>query len=203
MKNKIIYIDLDGTVLDVSDRLYFFYKNFMNGNKKLKKNSYWNFKKIKISEDAIVRKTCSDEGFIKKYIKQRKKFLEAEKLLKHDKLIKSSIVAIKKFKKNNKLILLTARSMKSNLFKELKRMKILNFFDKVLSSNAVSKKDMILNDGSFNRKKSVIVGDTEEDIRAGKSLKIKTIAVLTGIRSKKYLKQYKPDLIVGSVKDIK
>lgn len=203
MHNKIIYCDLDGTIIDVSDRLYFFYRKFMKGKKKLTKNSYWNFKKMKMPEDIIVKKTCKDEKFIKNYMKQRKKLLENKKFLKYDKSIKSSVAAVKKLRKNNKVIIVTAREKRSNLLKELKKLKVLKLFDKILSSGTMSKKNMILKSCTFDRKKAIIVGDTEEEIKAGKNLGIKTIAVLSGMRNRKYLKKCKPDLIIKSIKSIR
>ena len=203
MKNKVIYFDLDGTIIEVSSRLYTLYKILMKGKKKLTKNKYWNFKKIRMSEEAIVKKTCKDVKFIKDYVKKRKKIIEDEKFLKYDKTIKGSVAAINRLRKNNKTIIVTARKSRSNLIRELKRLKILRLFDKVLSSGTISKKEMILKDSCFDRKKSIIVGDTEGEISAGKALKIKTISVLTGMRSKRYLKRHKPDLIIKGIKNLK
>ena len=43
------------------------------------------------------------------------------------------------------------------------------------------------------------MGDTGEDIRVGKALKIKTCAVLSGFMNEKKLLGYNPDVIRSSV----
>jgi len=47
------------------------------------------------------------------------------------------------------------------------------------------------------------VGDTIDDIGAGKAAKAKTVAVLTGAQSREMLEKEKPDFIIESVKDLK
>jgi HAD superfamily hydrolase (TIGR01509 family) len=50
--------------------------------------------------------------------------------------------------------------------------------------------------------RSVYVGDTRVDIKAGKSAGMKTIGVLTGFDDLKSLKKEKPDAIINSVMDL-
>jgi phosphoglycolate phosphatase-like HAD superfamily hydrolase len=45
----------------------------------------------------------------------------------------------------------------------------------------------------------LIVGDTEVDIRAGKAVRIKTVAVLSGIRDRAALEAEAPDAIVSDL----
>jgi len=56
--------------------------------------------------------------------------------------------------------------------------------------------------GKFS-KNSIIVGDTETDILMGKHLVIKTIAVSSGMRNRKFLKKYKPDILIKDFSEIK
>ncbi|MBN1645256.1 HAD family hydrolase [Candidatus Woesearchaeota archaeon] len=203
MKNKVIFCDFDGVIIDNSDKLYSIYRDLMKEKRILSKIEYWNLKKIKIPEEEIIKKTFNNENFIQGYMEKRKDMIEDEKFLEFDRLIANSIESIKKLKENNKVILLTKRKNKNNLFTQLRKMKILNIFDEILVSGTVSKKDLILKSSLFAKDQSVIVGDTEEEISVGKNLGIQTIAVLTGLRARKFLENYKPDLIIESINDIR
>lgn len=48
-------------------------------------------------------------------------------------------------------------------------------------------------------KDCVVVGDTVEDVEGGKGVGAKTVAVLSGLVTEKYLKKAKPDAIIDSV----
>jgi len=52
----------------------------------------------------------------------------------------------------------------------------------------------------YRFKKIVVIGDTREDIRAGKAEKAITVAVATGTETKEKLKMGKPDIIVSTLK---
>jgi len=199
MRDKIIYLDLDGVILDNSYRLYSIYKKLMINKNRLSNKAYWNLKRIKIPEEEIIMKTVQNPVFISYYIKKKAELIEKQEFLKYDKLIGSAHKSIKKLRKENKIILVTKRNKKNNLFKQLKLLKILNLFDNIIVCKNGSKANLISKDPSFNRKNSLIIGDTEEDIKSGKKLGIKTIAVSSGIRCENYLKKYKPTKILKNI----
>lgn len=60
----------------------------------------------------------------------------------------------------------------------------------------------ILKSVSFDPKETLLVGDTEHDINAGRSAGIKTAAVLSGYRSRKHLEEAKPDFIIKNVTEL-
>jgi len=202
MKNKIIYIDFDGVIIDNSYKLYAIYKKLMTGKKILSENEYWNLKKMQILEEEIVKKSFNNDAFISNYTKRRLELIESEEYLKYDKIIDGVIGVIKKLKEKNKIVLTTRRCKKDTLFKQLKRLNLLNVFDAVLIPEGKTKENLILEDSSFDKEDSIIIGDTEEDVIAGKKLGIKTIAVLSGIRCKKYLKNYNPDVIIKDISNL-
>ncbi|MCH8276159.1 MAG: hypothetical protein IIA50_01265 [Bacteroidetes bacterium] len=52
-----IYFDLDGPILDVSERYYEVYKNSLpKGSKVLNKKTYWNLKRAAVPEEIIFSK---------------------------------------------------------------------------------------------------------------------------------------------------
>lgn len=52
-------------------------------------------------------------------------------------------------------------------------------------------------------KNSVIVGDTETDIKTGKRLGLRTVAVTCGQRSRDFLKKHKPDILIDEISRFK
>lgn len=198
MKMKTIYFDLDGTILDVSDRLYQIYKDLVVSFKckPLSKTRYWRLKRNKISEKEIVATTCP-KNVIPLYLKKRCSFIESSKYLKHDKLNPNALKTLKILKENNRLVLTALRKSRKNLRKELKELKLSSLFDKILTGEGhKSKIHLIKKDGHLN---AMIVGDTEDDILAGNNLHLKTIAVLHGMRTKKVLSSLKPNYTVTSL----
>ena len=57
----MIFIDLDGPILDVSDRYYYSYANSLKeiGGRILDKDEYWNLKRTKVPDYDILGKTSS------------------------------------------------------------------------------------------------------------------------------------------------
>ena len=53
-----------------------------------------------------------------------------------------------------------------------------------------------------NSKDDIVIGDTEDDIKAGNDLTLMTVAVLSGLRSRDFLKKIKPRHIINSINDI-
>ncbi len=60
----------------------------------------------------------------------------------------------------------------------------------------------ILKSVSFEPNETVMVGDTEHDLNAGKSAGLTTVAVLSGYRSRKHLELAKPDFIIKDVSEL-
>lgn len=108
-----------------------------------------------------------------------------------------TIDVLKKLKKRgHSLILITKRQDRSVLFRQLKRFKITKYFDEILSIGKDSKNNYIEYDNA------IIVGDTEDDINAGKANNLTTIGVLSGLRTRKQLKKLKSDYIINDIRDL-
>lgn len=200
-----IFLDLDGTILEVSGRFYAVYKNLMEegGYKTLSKKLYWRLKRDKCPEKKIIRKSNATVAFFKRYNPERIRLLEDIEYLKHDRIIRGALKTLKRLKKENKLVLVTVRANRNSLLKELCLLKIRRFFDEILVAPAGKEpwktKVKLIKDKRYVLRDAVFIGDTEIDILAAKALKVKSIAVLSGLRSKKVLKAYKPDRLINSI----
>jgi len=198
-----IYIDLDGPILDTSQRHYEVYSDILRkyGDKPLPHKKYWDLKRDITPLNEILSLTKSIrilENFKEEWIKK----IENSKFLKYDKLQPKSKEALKRLH-GNRLVLVTLRQDKSKLRQQLKEFGIEEFFEKIMNENSSNtawkqKADMIKKDKSSN---GIVVGDTEADILAGKYLKIPIISVTNGIRNSTKLKKFKPELIVRSLYD--
>lgn len=202
-----IYLDLDGPILDASERYYLVYRKVMEECKAefLPRDEYWQLKTRKTPIDEILNQTSQkiDEA---QYQKRRLQLIEDREFLKHDRVFPEVYRVLDNLKKGNRLVLVTLRGLLEDLKWELDHLKLTSYFDALLTKKG--------NDGSWkvkvgligddldsskDRQKSVVIGDTEIDILAAKHLKITNIAISRGIRTREFLLELKPDFLVESL----
>jgi phosphoglycolate phosphatase-like HAD superfamily hydrolase len=206
-KGPTIYMDLDGPILDVSERYYRVHRRVMSLlgiNDRLSKNKYWRIKRSRGGIFALNNKLKDAIG--KQYKNKWLSMIEQKRFLIYDKPWFFAKRILETVSGNNNLILVTARMKKRNLFWELRENGLLKYFKRVYVGdplNAVSEKiGFIRNDEDFDPAKSMIVGDTEVDILCGKKCAITTVAVLNGIRDRSALLALKPDIYINSLKGL-
>lgn len=205
---RTFYLDLDGTILDIEPRLYSIYMDVIEslGGDVLSKEVYWAAKQEQLSEEIIVKRSNIQDFSC--YDRLRKEKLELPEYLDCDKLIPRAVESLLELKRDNRIVLVTLRKSRENLYQQLRRLKILSLFDKVLIGNDGEKgwkckANLIGSDGHFIRQDSIIVGDSEADILAGKSLNVTTVAVLSGIRNKDKLLLSQPDYVIKDISNLK
>lgn len=197
---NVLFIDLDGTILETKERHYKCYRDIIKSNgKPLNKDIYWQLKRKRVGLDIILKmsKYKYDE---KSFLKEWSTKIENINWLKYDRLKPDIGKTLRYFTENDfKVILVTMRQNKANLIEELTRFNIIECFDKIVCCELRegSKYDMVKNikyDDAF------FIGDTEEDINTAKLLNIKSIAILNGLREKKFLQE--ANYFFYEVKDI-
>jgi len=112
--------------------------------------------------------------------------------------------------KNYPLALVTLRhTPKKRIIKELHQLKLLKYFTTVVTAKDVTKPkpnpEAIIKAAKqlgTPTKHCAIVGDSIVDIKAGKAAKTKTIAVLTGLYTKKELEKQKPNIIIENINQL-
>jgi len=118
--------------------------------------------------------------------------------------------ALKKLSKKTKLALVTMRFVpKEKVVRELEKFGLARYFQYIItamdthdpkpSPEALIKCAKKL---GIKMRECAVVGDSVADVRAGKTARAKTVAVLTGIYSRKELEREKPDLILDSVNQL-
>lgn len=202
MRDKILFIDLDGTIIDASLRLYHLHQDILKQSgftTPYSREEYLALKRKKTPEREII-------SFIPKhyqdfYLQQREKYMEYWEHLAKDILFPWSKEALEQLQRHNTLILCTRRKKTGFLLRQLQHLGIDDLFhDYVVSFG--QKAEMIERHPLFLPQKAVIIGDTEAEIETGKLLGIKTVAVLSGYRNKEFLESYHPDLIVENIGEL-
>ena len=190
----------------MSERYYRIYREnvMLLGGKPLSKDIYWRLIRVREKRRKILEKSGIVK--VKHYDKLFTEKIESLKYLKYDKVAFGAVKTLKTLRKNNQLSLVTLRNSSINLREELRLLNLELLFDEILvNTNIHEGRDLILkaklvkNSAFFGKINSSIIGDTEVDIRAGKILDIKTIAVSNGMRAKVVLLAEKPDFIIKSI----
>lgn len=182
------FLDFDGTLVSNEIRLYeFFLKNLPPNYKHiLTKEEFWGLKKMGIHEVDWLNDKCNLDINKDKWNKEKKRVIEYDEYLSLDTKFNFTDNVLTKLREQYIIILISRRDRIEGLFNELKQMNLINYFNniEVLSHNDETKADRISENYDFQRKGSILAGDTEDDIEAGISLSICTYFVLSGIRGK-------------------
>ncbi len=205
-----LFFDLDGTLIDISEKYYRAYNDILTeaGFSTIVKKEYWDAKRHKVPEDQILAMTNAKD-FYKEYNQKRLLIIESDYYLSNDCLQDGAIEVLKNFSTKYQLVLVTLRRSASQLNKQLVKLELMNYFVDVLSSGEdLNPRWMIKYNlirkymGDEHDSSHILISDTETDIKAGNKLGFNTIAVLNGIRTKELLIMSNPDFICNSVKNL-
>lgn len=202
---QTIFLDLDGTLLDTSERHYQVYKDILSskGIKRFLKKDFWRMKRSGIKTRDILPKHLPEETknrFEEEWLEE----IEKKNYLKYDKVFPGTMEVLSDLSKEYDLILVTLRNNIENLNWELSKLELKTYFNSIISGR-VSKKNLVENYLLTNENigKCLLVGDTEEEILTGQQLDIPTVSVTYGIRSEEFLKKFNPEYCIGNFEDIK
>lgn len=200
-----IIFDLDGTLIDASERMYRLFQKLVPQSA-LTKNEYWGKKRNKINHQQLLEKEFPEIDF-NEFNREWLSEIEKNYFLKMDCCYKDTIFTLHELRKNNNLYLLTSRQSKKNLFKELEHLKLIEFFDKIFVTEALKSKldllqaEMNINPGKI-RSGDWFISDMGKDIQMGKNLNFFTIAISHGFMSKEKLLEYNPDRCVDELSEL-
>lgn len=199
-----IFLDLDGTILDIKYKCYRLYVNVLShgGFYTVDVSTYWKMKRNKISEEEIASKTTTPI-FAKYYAKKCVSLIETIDYLILDSVLDGVYAILDRWSSDHDLYLVTSRRNEVNLNHQLSLFDLHRYFKRVYSSGElqIKKEDLIKHEVS-DQAGCVIIGDTELDIEVGKILSIKTIAVTSGAREKHVLEKTCPDVLTKSICDL-
>jgi phosphoglycolate phosphatase len=212
---KLIIFDLDGTLLDISERYFRSVKSALRefGFKCPTKSKVIELKRQNLSGlqliDTLIPKNVKNREKIKiKCNKLRYKLLHSKEFLIFDKPFLNTKKILRKIKnKKIKLALLTGRFYKKITIKQLKKLKLLKLFDFIIidKSNTITSKCLFIKKicKKFNIPYSecYLVGDSLVEIEAGNLLNILTIGAAYGLSNKIVLSK-KCHRIISDIKEV-
>ncbi len=194
---------MDGTLVDQSERFYQVYHTILEeeGGAPLPKEEYWSCRRNKWSSLSILQWT-GDERLYDIFIARRTSMIEGREFLILDHPFAGVNELLQRLQKKHSLYLISLRNSKENLLWQLERWGWSSWFEEVLTADAFGSyedKKYLMAGLGLQRGTSLVIGDTESDIKAGKELGVVTVAVLSGMRERIYLEQLGPDHLTSDV----
>jgi phosphoglycolate phosphatase-like HAD superfamily hydrolase len=196
-------------LIDISNKHYALYRDTIIkfGGIPLTYSFYWKLKRNKTSVVTILQKSKIIGDHVSLYNKEFLNKIETPYYLSFDKIFSYTHKTLDALKKIGYIIYLVSyRSSKENAFKELISMNLESKFNNIeigkISNNGIDTKIKFIRKLSKIKKRMIIVGDTEDDIIAAKSLDAISIGVLTGIRNVTQLQKLQPTFIVKNISSI-
>jgi phosphoglycolate phosphatase len=195
----VIAFDLDGTLIDIKERDYKVYSNILQGNafKPLNIDEYWKLRRGHTNIFEILGRSSVPESLGKYFISQRDFLIESNECLSLDQLfadVPETIIALRSI---YNCIIITRRKSDEDTINQICRLGIKDLFSDIIIVQS-DKTDAF---GSISNLQYV-VGDTENDIIPANSLRLKSVAVTTGIRNYSCLKKFFPSYIINNLKEI-
>lgn len=204
----VIALDLDGTLLDIKLKYHAVYSHIVteHGSAALDVDTYWTMKRNKVPNEKIL-----SEGrcFLDRNIYQQhfSELIETPLYLNRDRLTPGADEFLKMISDFSEPVLVTLRKNVGTLSEQLKNLRLGRYFKKIIYDTtkdietAWQRKEHLFKK-NFNGKNGIVVGDSEADIRAGKSMGFETIALSCGIRTEKILAQYHPDCVLPDMRSL-
>ena len=203
-----ILFDLDGPLLDVSERYYRLYVDLMaaGGYTVLSKQEYWGMMRFKKRQDEILASTTPG-SFVPTFEHQRRQQIESRGYLSYDRLFEDVIEVLETLSRAHPLYLITLRGNKDSLMEQLGILGLARFFSRIIVGPTGdtpwgTKRQLILTSFAADALDGIIGGDTEADILAGKSVGLTTVAISRGIRDACLLLSDAPDYLIESLHEL-
>lgn len=199
--------DLDGTLIDSSERMYRLFCELIPEST-LTKEEYWSYKRDKVNHKKLIEMLYPHipfDVFERKWMQ----LIEADTYLCMDQNYADTIEVLSLlYDRGHELYLLTARQYKDGLLKELTRLGIIDFFDCIMTTEGKYTKEDILRKYSLNNNElliadNIFISDMGKDIELGNKFGFYTIAITHGFMSEEKLMEYNPKRIIHELSEIR
>jgi len=172
---------------------------------KINKDRYWQLKRDCQPLSALLGASGSRHIHAEAYRACWLDRIESPEYLQYDIVIPGARHPLETLRRRHDLVVVTLRQRRDHLKAQLEQLGLRPFFAGVLCASPTAAdgwetKQRLIRESGFLSEDALIVGDTEMDIRAGKSLGITKVAVLSGIRSQEHLVRECQDVIVEDIR---
>lgn len=208
---QILCFDLDGVLLDVSEKYYRLHFDLVNelGGQPLSKSEYWSCKRERVPEKAIAERSGLD-GRWQDYTRLRVELIETVEYLNHDQTWPGIQEMLEGLRTKSLVYLVTLRQSSEQLQWQLAKLGLSRLFHRVLralpeagvENRGHVKAELVRKALGAGRRPGWFVGDTETDLEAGRQLDLRTAAVTFGLRSEPLLYRLSPDVVLRTPKEL-
>lgn len=201
----MILFDLDGPILDVSEKYYRVYADWVRaqGGEPVAKERYWQGKRQRLPDRELLAATGLAAG-CEAYWAQRREVIETPPYLAFDRLWEGVEERLRRIAAVTPVVLVTLRRSPAALAGQLEQLGVAGLFARVLvgsgrdgaADRAAIKVGLVRGEFGEGLGARWFIGDTETDIVAGRRLGLATAAVTFGIRDRARLEPFRPTLIL-------
>lgn len=197
-----IIFDLDGTLIDSSERMYCLFQELVPESE-FTKEQYWDLKRDKINHRMILKRYFPEyqfDDFNKKWLN----FIERDNYLEMDCNYPDTREVLQYLSHKGRIVLLTARQSKEGLYRELERLDLVSFFSHILvTEHKQSKIELIKAVNLGIEEDDYFISDMGNDILEGNTLGYKTVGISHGFMNKEKLMEYNPDYLIDELSELK
>ncbi len=194
-----IFLDFDGTLIDSRQRLYALFCELVP-ECALSFKEYWRIKRNKINQhDLLQRYFLYSDAKVNAFKCEWMKKIEEPDRLAMDVPFKGVKEFLMSAALDVSLYLVTARQHPAYVEMQIKQFGWQNYFTDIFVTAQRQSKSALIQANTTYAYNDILVGDTGEDIVAGKELGIITVAVTTGVLSESILREYQPDQLLDTV----
>ena len=210
MKIDLVYLDLDGPILDVKNKYHHVHVSLckeLGIITLLDRELYWEKKRGKEPLSQILN-LSSDDLKISIYKKRWLEEIERNTSMAWDEVHPFALGVLQYLKKKYQLHLITLRRNKKNTLEQIEKFQLNRYFEEriyIIQQNGMSPhilKHEVIQATGATQEGSIFIGDTEVDILAAKLSGILSVGVLSGIRNKKMMERIGPDFIVEDIRGL-
>jgi phosphoglycolate phosphatase len=200
----ILFLDLDGTLLDIREKYHRLHCRIALdlGHAPLPRGTFWARKRTGVAVEDLLPDW--DDAARAEYSRRWEAEIELPAYTRFDRLVPGARESLLRLAPSFELVLVTMRRDGQELRRQLRRLGVAPLFSRLLvrgdhDGTELTKAQLLRPTVTPNGRRSVVVGDSEEDMRAARSLGSPFVAVLTGMRDRDFLAALAPALIIESV----
>lgn len=206
MSERLLFLDLDGTLLDVEPRNQHLHVDLVReaGGTPLPAAEYWDLKRRRVPEREILARTGISSEAAKEIAARRDLLIEEEAYLRLDQPWPWVPEVLAELALLAPLVLITLRRHRDRALAQLTALGLDHRFAHILigRSDGTAEAKAALALTVDPAPDSILVGDTEVDVASGKALGFLTVAVASGLRDAEHLAAAAPDLLLDDLRTL-
>ncbi len=177
MKYNKIFIDLDGTLIDIKQRLYNVF-SYITQREDVSYEEYWKLRRDGMKQGELLRHLFQyNEGQIESFRKQWMQLIESKEWLKCDVPQAGALSLLESIADKTQLYLWTNRQSRTNTEWQVDSLGWTGMFAEMLVTEQTYGKDILLKSVLEESDKILIISDTMEDCKIASELGYDSIMV--------------------------